>query len=97
MLIRHRKQNYSTDLINPAVAWRTDDILHRVLVSLVESPGHDGVHSERGDEHHHHPVEDSSGGEESHEHEPEPEEDVDLLVDDVEGEDAETIVFVDGS
>ena len=38
------------------------------------------------------PVEDGRGGDNGEDHEPEPEEDEDLLVDDVEGEDAEAVV-----
>ena len=60
-------------------------------------PGHDGIDTEPRHEEHHHPVEDGHGGEHGHEDEPEPEEDIYLLVDYVEGEDAEAVVLGDGA
>ena len=84
-------------LVDPTVSWRTDDILDCSLVRLVQGPGHDDVDPQPRDHDHQHPVEDGRRGEQGHEDEPEPQEDVDLLVDDVERQDAEAVVFVDGA
>ena len=51
---------------------------------LVEGPGHDNTGPETGHHQHDHAVKDGHGGEDGHRNKPEPEEYVDLLVDDVE-------------
>ena len=70
---------------------------HHVLVDLAVELLHDGPDPEleAGDDGH--PVEDGHGGDHGENDEPEPEKDEDLLVDDVEGEDAEAVVPGDGA
>ena len=58
-------------------------------------PDPEDVSSDVGAEDDDEPVEDHEEGEEAEHQEPEPDEDVDLLVDDVEGEDAQHVVVLD--
>ena len=74
-----------------------EHILHGILVHLVETATHDDGDPHAGNQEDDDPVQDSQGGDHGHRDEPEPEEDVDLLVDDVEGEDAEAVVPGDGA
>ena len=75
----------------------TKHIIDSVLVHLVQGPGHDSIGSEAGHQQHEHPVEDGQGREQSHSYKPEPEEHIDLLIDDVQSKDTETIMGCDGS
>ena len=70
---------------------------HHVLVDLAVELLHDGPDPEleAGDDGH--PVEDGHGGDHGENDEPEPEKDEDLLVDDVEGKDAEAVVLGHGA
>ena len=62
--------------------------------ALAELPPQDGLPDAPG-EHDDHGPDDVDGGEDGEEHEPDPQEDVDLLVDDVDGEDAEAVEHLD--
>ena len=62
---------------------------------LSPEPDPEDVSSDVGAEDDDEPVEDHEEGEEAEHQEPEPDEDVDLLVDDVEGEDAQHVVVLD--
>ena len=86
-----------TDLVDPAMLRAAEHLPHGVAVHLVQGPGLDDGGPEPGGEQQHHAVQDRHGGEESHRQEPEPEEHVDLLVDDVEGEHAQAVVAGDGA
>ena len=62
--------------------------------ALAELPPQDGLPDAPG-EHDDHGPDDVDGGEDGEQHEPDPQEDVDLLVDDVDGEDALRVVALD--
>ena len=70
-------------LVNPGVPGTAEHILHGILVHLVETATHDDGDPHAGNQEDDDPVQDSQGGDHGHRDEPEPEEDVDLLVDDV--------------
>ena len=73
------------------------DIFDKLLVNLIERPGHDDTDSEAGDHEDNQSVEDWDRGEDGNANKPEPEEDIDLLVDDVEGKNAEAVMSGDCS
>ena len=79
-------------LVNPGVSGTAENILHGPLLHLVETAAHDDGHPDAGHQEDHHPVEDGQGGDDGHRHEPEPEKDVNLLIDDVYGKYALDIV-----
>ena len=96
------------DLVQPAVSGTGEDILHVLGAHLVQGPGTDHLHSgnyiirfvfkvlclpERRQGDYDESEDNRHSREDSHSHEPEPQEAVDLLVDDVEGEDAEAVMF----
>ena len=84
-------------LVNPTVGGAAQDIFNKLLVNLIERPGHDDTDSEAGDHEDNQSVEDWDRGEDGNADKPEPEEDIDLLVDDVEGKNAEAVMSGDCS
>ena len=73
-----------------------DQVEGVVLVGLVCLPG-DEVPPEAGHAHDGHDVDGVEGGQDGQQDEPEPERDVDLLIDDVQTKHAEGVVLLDGS
>ena len=73
------------------------DVLHQILVNLAVELLHDGPDPEPEAREDRDPVDDGEGGDHGQEDEPEPKEYEDLLVDNVEGEDAEAVVLCDGA
>ena len=74
-----------------------ETVVDNVLVNIVEAVGHHDVDPDVGDQDDQDAVDEGGGRDQSKGDKPEPQEDVDLLVDDVESEDAETVLVLDGA
>ena len=84
-------------LVQEAVVGAAETVGHNVLVNIVEAVGHHDVDPDVGDQDDQEAVDEGGARDQSNGDKPEPQEDIDLLVDDVESEDAETVLVLDGA
>ena len=88
---------YFPDLVEPVLIWWSQNVLHHGLVNLKERSGDDDADPETGDGDNKNGVDDGDDGKYGDSNEPEPEKDIYLLIDDVEGKNTETIVSGQGA
>ena len=75
----------------------SETVGHNVLVNIVEAVGHHDVDPDVGDQDDQDAVDEGGGGDQSKGDKPEPQEDIDLLIDNVEGKHAETVKLLNCS
>ena len=74
-----------------------ETVVDNVLVNIVETVGHHNIDPDGGDQDDQEAVDEGGARDQSNGDKPEPQEDIDLLVDDVESEDAEAVLVLDGA